>query len=245
MNIGIIGLGRLGSLIAKNLSSDFEIFAYDSLLKNEDLKEYDINFCDLETLCSKCDIILPIVPISSFKNVLLEIKDHLKEKTLIIDLCSVKSYPINLMKEILPKNIQILGTHPMFGPDSAAKSLFGHKIVLCKENINQHLYENIKIYLSRYGLKIIESTAQEHDKQIAHSLNLPHLIGRTLLKTHEKSIPIDTLGHRRLLKILGVVENDTWQLFEDMNNYNPFAKDALTNFANAMNGLINDLHKEI
>jgi len=34
---------------------------------------------------------------------------------------------------------------------------------------------------------------------------------------------IDTRGIRRLLHILEVVGNDTWQLSPDMNRYNPYA----------------------
>ena len=32
------------------------------------------------------------------------------------------------------------------------------------------------------------------------------------------------------MKILGTVENDTWQLFQDMNTYNPYAKKTLKRF---------------
>ena len=46
---------------------------------------------------------------------------------------------------------------------------------------------------------------------------------------------IDTEGYQRLLRILEVVENDTWQLFEDMNRYNPYAQDARQAFITAMN----------
>jgi prephenate dehydrogenase len=40
-----------------------------------------------------------------------------------------------------------------------------------------------------------------------------------------------------LLRILEVVENDTWQLFEDMNRYNPYAQDARQAFITAMHDI--------
>ena len=50
-------------------------------------------------------------------------------------------------------------------------------------------------------------------------------IGRTLMDMNSTSMEIDTKGYRRLLKILETVENDSVQLFNDMNKYNPYAKD--------------------
>jgi prephenate dehydrogenase len=47
-------------------------------------------------------------------------------------------------------------------------------------------------------------------------------------------LDIDTEGYKRLLHVLGVVENDTWQLFEDMNRYNPYATETRQAFLNAV-----------
>jgi prephenate dehydrogenase len=47
-------------------------------------------------------------------------------------------------------------------------------------------------------------------------------------------LDIDTEGYQRLLRILEVVENDSWQLFADMNRYNRFAGEARRRFQQAM-----------
>jgi NTP pyrophosphatase (non-canonical NTP hydrolase) len=138
------------------------------------------------------------------------------------------------MKEILPPATPILATHPMFGPDSAADSLTGRKIVICRERIDEARYESIQRWLKRQQLEIIETTAEAHDQQIAVSLALTHFIGRSLAAFGAKPMSIDTEGYRRLLHILGVVENDTWQLFEDMHRFNPFARDQRQAFVQAM-----------
>jgi prephenate dehydrogenase len=123
------------------------------------------------------------------------------------------------MRKALPETVSILATHPMFGPDSAATSLRERKIVLCRERVPEGRYRRIKSYLSGKGLVLIEATADEHDRQIAVSLALTHTIGRSLSAFGARDLPIDTEGYRRLLHILGVVEHDTWQLFQDMNTY--------------------------
>lgn len=233
MKIGVIGLGRLGKLIAHHLSYDFEIYATDISDKREEAQSIGVTWANIDKVAS-CDVIIPFVPISEFQKVLVQIKDQLKPHALVIDVCSVKEYPLEIMRKELPESIQILGTHPMFGPDSAKETLFGCKVVLCPERIETSLFRQIKNYLEKHGLRVIESSGKEHDQQIAMTLNLPHLIGRSLMEMKASRLDIDTLGYRRLLKILGVVENDSWQLFEDMNRYNRYAKRTYELFLNSL-----------
>ena len=229
MKVGAIGFGRLGKLLITNLSKDFDLFVYDKENKDKEIKNAGATPVSLEEVCS-AKIIIPFVPISEFENVIKEISPHVSKGTLVIDVCSVKLHPINIMKKYLKENIQILGTHPMFGPDSAKNTLMGLKIVLCKERISDHLYHQIKSYLNKFGLKVIEASAEKHDRDISSSLLLTHFIGRTLIDFEAKELEIDTTGYRRLMKILETVENDTWQLFQDMNTYNPYAKKTLKRF---------------
>ena len=122
----------------------------------------------------------------------------------------------------------------MFGPDSAADSLENHKIVLCPVRIGRQRFKKIADWLSSKGLVVIEATPEEHDRQIAVSLALTHFIGRSLAEFGADDLPIDTEGYKRLRHILGVVENDTWQLFRDMHTYNPHAGDIRAAFMAAV-----------
>jgi len=185
-----------------------------------------------ETLGS--DIILLAVPISAIESICEKMVKQGIQNKLIIDTCTVKDYPIKQMQKILPKDCEILGSHPMFGPDSAKDTLYGAKIVLTKVRIEEDRYKNIKAYLEQHGLRVIESTAAEHDKQIAETLILTHFIGRGLIEFGADHKSIDSKGHRRLMKILLTVQNDAWQLFEDMNKFNPYAKETLDQFLKSL-----------
>jgi prephenate dehydrogenase len=236
MKVGIIGFGRLGKLIAKNLAQDFTLLVYDKLdLKNE-IEAVGATCASLEEVCAT-KIIIPFVPISEFENTIKEISTLVADDSLVVDVCSVKIRPIESMKKYLAESVQILGTHPMFGPDSAETTLMGCKIVLCKERITDELYRKIKSYLERFGLKVIEATADQHDKEISESLLLTHFLGRSLSDFGAGKLAIDTVGYRRLMKILCTVENDSWQLFEDMNTYNPYAKETIDKFLNSQNAI--------
>lgn len=233
MQVGIIGFGRLGKLLSRYLSQDFDLKIYEVRDLKDEIEKCGAKVATLEEI-GQCPLIIPMVPIGKLQTVLKEISSHIRKDALVIDVCSVKSLPLEWMKMHLPSTVQILGSHPMFGPDSAKETLFGAKIVLCPERIEEKLYSKIKSYLNAHGLKIIESTGEEHDRQISQSLLLTHFVGHGLIETKAKQLSIDTKGYRRLMKILQTVENDSWELFEDMNKYNPYAGQTLTSFCDQL-----------
>jgi prephenate dehydrogenase len=231
--IGIIGFGRFGRLMARYLAPDGTVRVWDPAAAAQQVHAAGARPADLAA-AAQSDIVIPAVPISRLQEVLSQVKPHLKAGSLVADVCSVKEQPVRWMQAILPAGVEILGTHPMFGPDSAADSLHGRKIVLCRVRVEAERYAKIKRCLSSKGLAVIEASPAEHDKQIAVSLALTHFIGRALAGMGAEPQDIDTEGYRRLLHILEVVENDTWQLFEDMHRFNPHAEEARLAFMGAL-----------
>lgn len=232
--IGIVGFGRFGELAARYLALDNKVYVYDKTGKDGEIKKVGAVSASFEDVCGQ-DVVILCVPISEFKDVLNKVALHVKDGALVMEVCSVKVLPARWMKEVLPENVEILATHPLFGPDSAASSLKGCKIVLCKERIKGERYLRIKDYLESKGLEVIETTPEEHDRQTAVTLALTHFIGRSLSEFGAEKMEMDTEGYKRLLHILGVVENDKWQLFKDMHRYNPYAKETREKYIDAVN----------
>jgi prephenate dehydrogenase len=234
--IGIIGFGRFGRLMAGYLARDFDIYVFNRSNKAADILALGAHPASFATACRQKIVVL-CVPISSMEATLREVAPLLQENALVVDVCSVKVFPVQWMKTILPDTVSILATHPMFGPDSAANSLNGRKIVLCDTRIEAACYGQVAAYLAAKGLIVIQASPEEHDQKIAVSLFLTHFIGRALESFGAQPMNIDTEGYQRLLHILGVVENDTWQLFQDMYRYNPYAKERRDKFLAAMEGI--------
>jgi prephenate dehydrogenase len=238
--IGIIGFGRFGKLTAGYLAEDFEVFVFNRTDKSAGIKKCGARPASLKKVCWQKIVIL-CVPISTLREVLVEIGPLLKKDTLVVDVCSVKIYPARWMQALLPETVSILATHPIFGPDSAADSLKGHKIFLSPVRIEKKQYQKIKIYLASKELVLIESTPEDHDEQTAVSLALTHYIGRTLSEFGAAPLDIDSEGYKRLLHILEVVEHDTWQLFYDMHHYNPYALEKRAAFIQALQKIYEQL----
>lgn len=234
--IGIVGFGRFGKLAARYLAGDFPVRVYDPAAAIQDVASVGAEPVSLEA-ASRCKVLILAVPISCLQRVLDQVRPHLTPDGLVVDVCSVKEYPVQWMQEILPSTVAILATHPMFGPDSAVESLQGRKIVLCPVRIPAPRFNAVRSYLIAKGLAVIETTPSEHDRQIAVSLALTHFIGRSLAEIGSRPQEIDTEGYKRLLHILDVVENDTWQLFEDMHRFNPYAPEARQRFMKAMQAI--------
>jgi len=238
--IGIIGYGRFGRLTARYLSEDFEVYVYNRSPINPERLFKNVHVAELEKVCRQKYVILA-VSISGLQAVLQNLSPLLDPDTIVIDVCSVKTYPVQWMENLLPDNVSILATHPMFGPDSAAKSLAGMKVAFCNVRLDKRRSNKIKSYLESRELVVIETSPEDHDRQIAITLALTHFIGRSLSAFGANQLQIDTEGYKRLLHILEVVENDTWQLFVDMNRYNPFAKEIRASFINAMDKIEREL----
>ncbi len=234
--IGIIGFGRFGELAARYLAKDFPVVVNTRSHKDAAIRACGARPVSFAEACGQPIVIL-CMPISSMRETLTKVAPMLRPDTLVVDVCSVKVYPVEWMRELLPASVSILPTHPMFGPDSAADSLKDRKIVLCPERISDDSYARIKTWLERQGLIVIRATADEHDEKIAVSLSLTHFIGRSLSAFGATDLDIDTEGYKRLMHILGVVSHDTWQLFEDMHTYNPYARQKRQAFIDAMTGI--------
>lgn len=231
--IGIIGFGRFGRLTASYLSKDFEVSVASRSATPAQVERCGAVQASLEAVCRQ-KIVIICVPISAMEALLKKIAPMMSASSIVMDVCSVKVYPVQWMEALLPPEVSYLPTHPMFGPDSATDTLTGKKIVLCKGRIGQAPYEKIKHYLLKKGLDLVEATAEAHDRKIAVSLGLTHFIGRALAEFGAVPLDIDTEGYQRLLHILEVVENDTWQLFMDMHAYNPYAEEIRHQFIRAV-----------
>src|SRR3989338_3394771 len=167
IRFGIIGYGRFGKLWAKYMSKYGMVFVFDKRKKITE-KIPNITATDLRQTTS-ADIVFLTVPISELEDCCNTIRPFLSPKTLVVDMCSVKIWPVKIMKKYLPKNQPILATHPLFGPDSEKinKGINGLKIVVCSSKTKSVFEKKLTAIFKKLKLKVIISSPQEHDRQMA------------------------------------------------------------------------------
>jgi len=238
MEISIIGFGNFGKLMAKHLRKKAEIFVTDTENKAKEAEELGVSFVSLQEAL-KNKIIILAVPMENIVSLLHEIKDRLQPGTLILDICSLKIFSCNAMEEILPKNIEIIGTHPLFGPNSAPNSLEGMKIAITPVRTSK--LEKVKSFCESLGLSVFITTPEEHDKQMALSQALTHFIGQAMKNTGIKRVELSTKTFDKLMDVAEIIKNDTPALFRNMQEMNPFAKDARNNFLSELNKIQREL----
>lgn len=218
--MGIVGFGRFGRLAATHLKDHFDLVVHDRKDCREAAARLDVPTGSLRDVASRSIVVLS-VPISQMKSTLREIAPHLSQGALVVDTCSVKEYPVSLMKSILPSTVELLGTHPLFGPDSAADGLNGKKIVLCPVRMNN--FRQAVVFLRRLRLHVMVCLPEEHDREMACTQAIVQFLGRAFLEMGLTNKAMATPGYDRLIRILEVVQHDTWELFRDLQNFNQHA----------------------
>lgn len=244
MIFGIIGLGRFGTLWANSLLSFGQVVAYD---KNSQMSSHhqNIKITSLPEVC-QADVLFLLVPISEFEKCCLHIKSLLSPHTLVVDACSVKVFPANVMRKIFISAQSLVATHPLFGPDSVKRTggLKDHQIVVCPIQGDQKKQHQLLDLFHRMGLKTLLSTPDLHDQQMAKSQGLVHFIGRGLAALALQQQELATPDFQALLSINNMVVNDTWQLFLDMHRYNPYTREIRKKLIQQLSKLDNEINKE-
>jgi len=143
------------------------------------------------------DIVLVSVLIEKTVEVIREVAPHMHPGSLLMDVTSVKSEPMKAMKTFAPKGVEVLGTHPMFGP--TMPSLCGQTVILTPaEGKSGKWLPVIRSLFESDGAKIEVLDADEHDEIMAVVQALTHFayigIGATL-----KSLNFDVQKSRKFM----------------------------------------------
>lgn len=218
---GIIGYGRFGKLLAAHLAAIGIVRVYDTRRISRVPK--NIHVAPLASVVDT-DILFLLVPISQMENTCTTIGGLLKAHTIVVDACSVKMYAAKCMDKLLPRKNAIIATHPLFGPDSTKDGIQDKKIVVCHIRASRIARKKFRSLLDTLGLQPIRSTPKQHDKAMAQSQTLVHFIGRGLQSLRLQRQRIATPDYESLLRMQTMVSNDSYQLFCDMQTYNPYAQ---------------------
>ncbi len=196
MTVGIVGLGLIGGSMAKAFreNTDYEVLGYDanhtvdgfaqlSGIVHGELTEETIPSCDL--------LILAAYPAAA-KEYLIKIAPFLRHDAIVVDCLGTKERICELGFRLAGEyGFTFVGGHPMAGSERsgikhARADLFeGASMVLVPPDGNDiTLLQHLKELLKPLGFaRITVTSAQEHDRRIGFTSQLPHLISNALVQS--------------------------------------------------------------
>jgi len=163
--MGVIGFGAFGRLMAEHLRHHFQLFVYDPALLPGAAVMYGVTPTILP-VAAGCPIVVLATPVARLDETVGAIGPHLRPGAIVLDVGSVKVVPAEIMRLGLPEYVEIVATHPLFGPESARGGIKGLKIAVCP--VRGTHGPRIAAFLRRaLGLKVIMTTPEAHDQEVA------------------------------------------------------------------------------
>jgi cyclohexadieny/prephenate dehydrogenase len=203
--LAIVGQGLIGSSITRAASAKKiarELVVTDASPKvRKTVAELGLGIAKVvETSVEAvrdADLVVACVPVGQYGALAKEIGPHLKPGAILSDVGSVKGAVVRDMLPHLPKSVHLVPAHPLAGtensgPESGLADLFENRwcIVTPLENADAGAVETMRAFWKALGSEVETMPVEQHDKVLAITSHLPHLIAFTIFHTglkHEET----------------------------------------------------------
>lgn len=228
-SLGIIGVGAFGEFMLKHVTPYFDVCVFDAHRDLADiLSLYHVRGGTLADAAS-CDVVVLAPPVKHIEVVAQSIAPYLRAGQLVMDVASVKVQPTEILKKILPDDVDLVGLHPLFGPQSGKFGIHGLNIAVCPVRGDRHSCV-VDFLKQRFGLNVFETTAEEHDLQMAYVQGLTHLISKVFVSMKLPDIQMKTKTFSLLADMVELVRYDSEELFRTIQKDNPYVQKTKADF---------------
>ena len=189
---GLIGSSLLLSIKENSLCKTIKIYDFNSDVR-EKLKritEPDNIFRNIEETVKNSDLVVLCIPVGSMKETAKKISKILKVGCVLTDTGSTKSSVIDDIKSHLSEKTFFIPSHPLAGtensgPEAGFANLFKGKywVIVPYCPIPIGIMEDFRKFLSGTGAIVETMKPDYHDKILAITSHLPHLIAYTIVGT--------------------------------------------------------------
>ncbi|NPE27549.1 prephenate dehydrogenase [Methanococcoides sp. SA1] len=193
------GTGEMGKWFTKFFTGHgYEVVVWGSSGKTEIAKQMGVEFAsDLDDTIRTSDVVIITVPIDITADVIRETAPKMKAGSLLMDLTSIKAEPVKAMRETAAKGVEILGTHPMFGP--SIPTLQGQIVIMSPTKGRcEKWFPIMRNLFEENGAHIEIIKPEEHDKFVSVVQGLTHFAYITIGNTF-KSLDFDVNMSRRFM----------------------------------------------
>lgn len=198
MRIGIVGLGLIGGSMAKAIKANTKHIVIGYEIDDETLrraeKEGAVDCAGDDRMLSTLNLLLVALYPGQTVNFVRAKAEWIRPGCTVIDLCGVKGY---VCKELGPfcaeRGLVFLGGHPMAGRefsgyDAAQPGLFqgASMLLVPTEAGSARQAEAFEPFFRSLGFeKVVVTTAENHDRMIAFTSQLAHVVSNAYVKSPE------------------------------------------------------------
>lgn len=196
MNIAVVGLGLIGGSFCKAISRKTNHKCYGIDINKETIAcaLHDEAILKEISVTELCDMDLTIVCLYPQQTIDF-IKDNLnnfKAGSIVIDSCGIKAEISESVFDLLAQNdVTFIGCHPMAGREFSGYEysldfLFNNAsfIVTPEKNVSEEKKKLLETFSEEIGFKkFVISTSEEHDKIIAFTSQLAHVVSSAYIKS--------------------------------------------------------------
>jgi len=195
-NIGVVGLGLIGGSLCKAIKAytDYDVFGYDI---DEAVVYSATEYGAIDAKLTKqslagCDLVISALYPAATVSYVKEHLDDFRPGCVILDVCGVKSVVCRGIREVIAGHeLTFIGGHPMAGREFSGfavsdKDLFRNASMILTpfSDTDKAVLNTVSQFVLSLGFeRVIDTTPEFHDKMIAYTSQLPHVIASSYVKS--------------------------------------------------------------
>jgi len=195
--VAFIGIGLIGSSLARVIRRDglartivASARSTETLDKVMNLGLADRVYADPADAVRDADLVVIATPLSAYAEIGARIGPALAPGAIVTDVGSVKGAVIRDLQAALPKSVHFIPGHPVAGtehsgPQAGFAELFDGRwcILTPLPGTDPAALEKLSALWRSAGSKVVTMDPEHHDKVLAITSHLPHLIAYTIVGT--------------------------------------------------------------
>jgi cyclohexadieny/prephenate dehydrogenase len=195
--VALIGIGLIGSSLARVLRRDSPMTKIvacarraETLAAVRRLELADETTDDPATAAEGADLVVVATPLSAYAEIGRRIAPALRRDAILTDVGSVKEAVIRDLQPSVPEGVHFVPGHPVAGtehsgPEAGFAELFVGRwcILTPPPETAPEAVAGVTRMWEQAGMRVVTMSADHHDRVLAVTSHLPHLIAYTIVGT--------------------------------------------------------------
>jgi prephenate dehydrogenase len=233
LKVGVVGLGLIGGSMARAYSAaGHAVLAHDIRAASVESALAENAICGKLTAenAGECDIIFLAVYPAAAMAWLRVSAPHLRKESVVIDLCGTKRGICGTCFAMAREyGFTFIGGHPMAGTqysgfENSKNELFrgAPMVIVPPENCDENTLTRVRELLAPVGFgQITVSTAEKHDRIIAFTSQLAHVVSNAYVKSPNAQVHkgFSAGSYKDLTRVAWLNEQMWTELFMENSDY--------------------------